>query len=103
MASAKVIAALEAALNALKEEAGVAVDIALPPGRARAVMDYDGSDDVQNVVDCLRRAIRVNRLGRLLSKKERNVCRDAIKYLKDNADFEVLNTNGNDFLTQNGV
>lgn len=95
----KIIAATEAFLAELKAanaEAHVAQG-----NRTRAITSYDGSDPVQNVVDCLRRAIRVSRTGHNLSKKERNVMRKAIKELK--GDESILNTNGNDYLTQHGV
>ena len=57
MASAKVIAAAEALLAALKADTPAA---AAPTGnRTTAVTNYRaGSNPVQDVVDCLRRAIR---------------------------------------------
>lgn len=94
-----IIVATEAFLAELK---AAAAEVPAPRGnRTRATTSYDGSDPVQNVVDCLRRAIRVSRTGHNLSKKERNVMRQAIKELK--GDENILNTNGNDYLTQHGV
>lgn len=87
-------------LNVVK--AGSACATPEPSGnRTPPVFDYDGFDPIQNVADCLRRAVRVSREGRHLTKKERNVMRKALRELKD--EFDILNTNGQDFLTQNGV
>ena len=103
MASAKVIAAAEALLAALKADTPAAA--ARPTGnRTTAVTNYRaGSNPVQDVVDCLRRAIRKSEEGTELTAKERNVMRKSIKSLKATGRHGILNTNGVDFLTQNGV
>jgi TfoX/Sxy family transcriptional regulator of competence genes len=102
MASAKVIAAAEALLAALKADTPAA---AAPTGnRTTAVTNYRaGSNPVQDVVDCLRRAIRKSEEGTDLTAKERNVMRKSIKALKATRRHGIVNTNGVDYLTQNHV
>lgn len=101
MASAKVIAAAEALLAALKADNEPARPVV---NRTPATTAYRaGSNPVQDVVDCLRRAIRKSDEGNDLSAKERNVMRRSIKALKATRRYNILNTNGSDYLTQNGA
>lgn len=110
MASAKVIQAAEAALNAvgllveaLKGDAAAPTVDTRTGNRTPSVTDYDGEDPIQNLVDCVRRAVRKSRQGVALTKKERNIMRECIKELKDDPDFDVINTNGHDVFTINGA
>lgn len=101
--SQKVIALLEELLKEVKAHGcGTAAAVPAPQGnRTPAVMDYDGSDDLQNLVDMLRRVLRYERTGKRLSAKERNLIKRVIKDIKDETD--VLNTNGHDIWTLNGL
>lgn len=104
--STKTIKALEGLLAALKEEcvSGTATAAARPRGnRTAPVYNYNGGNVVQDVVDVARRAIRLSRLGKTLSKKERNIGRKALKALKATGRHGVLNTNGRDIFTLNGA
>jgi len=104
MASAKVIAAAEALLAALKADTPAAMAQAPTGNRTTAVTNYRaGSNPVQDVVDCLRRAIRKSEEGTDLTAKERNVMRKSIKALKATRRHGIVNTNGVDYLTQNRV
>lgn len=103
--SQKVIDLLEQLLQEVKNSgcACATADTQKPRGnRTRAVMDYDGSDNMQNLVDVARRAVRYAREGKKLSKKERKVARQVIKAVK--AEYgDVLNTNGHDIWSLNGL
>jgi hypothetical protein len=103
MAGPKVIAAAEALLAALKAEAATPAAAVASGNRTPATSSYRaGTNPVQDVVDCLRRAIRKSDEGNDLSAKERNVMRASIKALKATGRYGILNTNGSDYLTQNG-
>lgn len=100
--SQKVIEAAEALVAALKAEASAPAAPALRGNRTAPVTDYDGDDVAQNLVDCVRRAVRKSRQGVALTKKERNIMRRCIKDYKE--DFgDILNTNGRDVFTINGA
>ena len=103
--SPKVIAALEGLLSALKAECGASTTTAARPrgNRTTPVTNYNGGNVVQDVVDVARRAIRLNKVGKTLSAKERNIGRKALKALKATGCYGVLNTNGRDVFTLNGA
>ena len=104
MSQNKVIALLEQLLQEVKSGGcDCAADAEQPRGnRTRAVMDYDGGDNMQNLVDVARRAVRYAREWKKLSKKERKVARQVIKAVK--AEYgDVLNTNGHDIWSLNGL
>ncbi len=101
MASARVLAAAKALVAALEAEGGLP---AATGNRTPATTAYRaGTNAVQDVVDCLRRAVRKSSDDEALTAKERNVMRRSIKAVKDTGRFTILNTNGVDYLTQNGV
>lgn len=103
MASQNVIRAAEALLVALKADSAPAA-VAQSGNRTPATTSYRaGTNPAQDVVDCLRRAIRKSEEGTALSVKERNVMRKGIKALKATGRYGIVNTNGHDYLTQNGV
>ena len=104
--STKTIKALEGLLAALKEECvGTATAAAARPrgNRTPPVYNYNGGNVVQDVVDVARRAIRLNKTGKTLNAKERNIGRKALKALKATGRYGVLNTNGRDIFTLNGA
>lgn len=111
MTTAKVISAAEVLLkaatdlvSALKDGGSAAAPVDTRSGnRTPAVTDYDGDDEIQNLVDCVRRAVRKSRQGVALTKKERNIMRRCVKDVKESADFDVINTNGHDVFTINGA
>ena len=102
--SQKVIALLEELLKEVKANGcGTATAApALKGNRTPAVTNYDGKDNLQNLMDVARRAVRYARTGKVLSKKERNVARKVMKAVKDETG-DILNTNGHDIWTLHGL
>lgn len=101
--SQKVIALLEELLKEVKANGcGTAAAPAPKGNRTTAVLNYDGKDNLQNLMDVARRAVRYARTGKVLSKKERNVARKVMKAVKDETG-DILNTNGHDIWTLHGL
>jgi hypothetical protein len=97
----KAIAALEMLLDALKSEGGQAHAAAPKGNRTTATKDYKGGNVLQDLVDVARRFVRYSRTGTLASKKERKVARNVLKAVKKA--HVILNTNGVDVFTHNGL
>lgn len=97
----KAIAALEMLLDALKSDGEQAHAVAPKGNRTTAITTYAGGNAIQDVVDVARRFVRYSRTGLLASKKERKVARNVLKALKKA--HPVLNTNGVDVFTHNGL
>jgi hypothetical protein len=98
----KAIAALEMLLDALKSEGSEAHAAAAPKGnRTTATKDYRGGNVLQDLVDVARRFVRYSRTGTLASKKERKIARNVLKAVKKA--HVILNTNGVDVFTHNGL
>ena len=97
----KIIAAAEALLAALKEPVAATAAPAQKGNRTAPVTDYHGENTLQNLIDCVRRAVRYSRTGLQLSKAERKIMRQVIKDAKE--EFKILNTNGQDVFTLNGA
>src|SRR5512138_305660 len=96
MSQNRVIELLEELLREVKNNGcHTTAEPELTGNRTRAVMDYDGNDNIQNLMDVARRAVRYAREGKRLSKKERNVAREVMKDVKDEYP-DILNTNGHD-------
>jgi hypothetical protein len=95
----KAIAALEMLLEALKSEGGQAH--AVKGNRTVAVTTYRGGNVIQDVVDVARRFVRYSRTGRLANKGERKLARKVLKAVK--GAHPILNTNGVDVFTHNGL
>lgn len=103
--SQKVIDLLEQLLQEVRSHGCSSCATAEPPlrgNRTRAVMDYDGSDNIQNLMDVARRLVRYAREGKKPSKKERKLARQVMRDVKDEYG-DVLNTNGHDVWTINGL
>jgi uncharacterized membrane protein len=97
--NAKAIDLLEALLRELKGSGTLA---AAPKGnRTPPRTDYAGGNTVQDLVDCVRRATRYGRMGKKLSKKERNLMRKVVKDAKKR--HAIVNTNGVDVFTHAGL
>jgi hypothetical protein len=98
---------LKAALmlvDAIKEHAaGTTAAPARSGNRTTAITNYAGGNAVQDLVDSARRAVRVSREGKKLSKKERNIIRKVIKGAKAIKSYGIVNTNGVDVFTQHGA
>lgn len=103
--SQKVIALLEELLKEVKANGcghANAAEPVLVGNRTRAVTNYDGGDNMQNLMDVARRAVRYARNGKLFSKKERKLAREVMKDVKDEFG-DIINTNGQDIWTLNGL
>lgn len=100
-ASARVLAAAEALVAALKAEGGSANAAVRSGNRTTPTTSYRGGNVEQDVMDVARRAIRLSKAGVTLNKKERNVARRVLKAFK--ASHSVLNTNGQDVFTLAGL
>lgn len=104
MSNSKVIALLEELLKEVKA-GGCDCAAAAPElsgNRTRAVTNYDGNDNIQNLMDVARRAVRLARNGKHLSKKERKLARQVMRDVKEEYG-DILNTNGHDIWTINGL
>lgn len=99
----RITAVLEAILAEVKSSSCGTTVTAANGNRTVATTSYvSGTSKAQDVVDCLRRFIRKTEDGQTMTTKERNISRRAIKALKASG-VRILNTNGNDVLTQNGA
>lgn len=104
MSNSKVIALLEELLKEVKA-GGCDCATAAPElsgNRTRAVTNYDGNDNIQNLMDVARRAVRYAREGKRLSKKERKLAREVMRDVKEEYG-DILNTNGHDIWTIHGL
>lgn len=104
-----VIAALENLTKVIKEGCETGAQAAAPVAstksklkgnRTEAVINYEGGVIAQDMMDVARRAVRLSRAGKSMSKPERKVARNVMKAFK--AQNKVLNTNGRDVFTLNG-
>lgn len=95
----KVVSLLEALLKEVKGSACAAAAPAKRGNRTPPRTDYRGGNVVQDMADCVRRAVRYARTGKTLSKKERNLMREVLKRAKRS--HTIINTNGVDVFTHN--
>lgn len=98
MNTAKIEKLLEDLLKEVKAKANDchAATPAKQGNRTPPRTDYRGGNIHQDLVDCVRRAVRYGRTGKTLSKKERNLMRDVLKRAKANRSLGIVNTNGVD-------
>jgi phage gpG-like protein len=101
MNTAKVIDLLESLLKEVKGSACVAATPVKKGNRTPPRTDYRGGNAVQDLTDVVRRAVRLARNGKMLSKKERNLARKVVKDAKKR--HAIVNTNGVDVFTHAGL
>ena len=98
----KILKAAEALVSAIKDHVG-ATTTARSGNRTPATTSYRGGNVVQDLVDCVRRAVRKSREGTKLSKKERSIMRKVVKGAKAVPSYHIQNTNGVDVFSHNGA
>jgi hypothetical protein len=100
----KILKAAQMLVDAIKEHGGGTTAAPARSGnRTTARTDYRGGHAVQDLVDSVRRAVRVSRTGGSLSKKERNIMRKVVKGAKAISSYGIVNTNGVDVFSQHGA
>jgi hypothetical protein len=99
----KVISLLEDLLKEVKASGCTAAAPVKKGNRTPPRTDYRGGNPVQDLCDVIRRAVRLARNGKVLSKKERNLARKVLKKAKADrpGGYSVQNTNGVDIWTHN--
>jgi hypothetical protein len=99
----KILKAAQMLVEAIKEHGSGTTAPARSGNRTTATTNYRGGNAVQDLVDSCRRAVRLSREGKKLSKKERNIIRKVIKGAKAVSSYGIVNTNGVDVFTQHGA